>query len=256
MYSLLLLKSEFATSTVIRDSYPDVSPEITTSQDGADDEALEHTIGPESNPANGEYLPAQTVTNERQRVTDIACAGPKYRPLGSMSQLRAGHRSCSMRWMGMREETPCVGDNRWRHRYHKMKARRYRCRDACGCSQKSKGHHDAGTGIAAAGVRGMRPHLLRTPHSPSRRRCPWTPGACPPRSQCTLSRKMAMMHTSPPCTRCNSSVRRTPCACLQDRQWRTRAKESAASPATDECRYGYLRGRKRAREIDAGVALR
>ena len=38
------------------------------------------------------------------------------------------------------------------------------------------------TVIAAAGVRGMCPHLLRTPRSRSPRRCPWTPGACRPRS--------------------------------------------------------------------------
>ena len=148
-----------------------------------------------------------------KRVRDIAYVGPKYHPLGSMSMLRAGHRSCSMRWMGMWEETPCVGHNRWRHRYHKMKARRYRCRDACGCSQKSKGHHDGDTRIAAAGVRGMRPHLQRTPRSRFRRRCPWTPGACPPRSPRTLSPTMVMLHTSRPRTPRSPPPRRSPCAC-------------------------------------------
>ena len=48
MYSLLLPKSVFTTSMVMCASYPDVSPEITTSQEGADDEVLEHSIGAEA----------------------------------------------------------------------------------------------------------------------------------------------------------------------------------------------------------------
>ena len=58
MYSLLLLKSVFTTSMVMSASYPDVSPEITTSQEGADDEVLEHSIGAEADVVSEYKIPS------------------------------------------------------------------------------------------------------------------------------------------------------------------------------------------------------
>jgi len=59
IYSLLLLKSVFTTSIVIR--APDASPEKTTSQDGADVEVLVHTLVEDDDEDSPAESPAESI---------------------------------------------------------------------------------------------------------------------------------------------------------------------------------------------------
>ena len=120
---------------------------------------------------------------------------PLPRMLRHAHALRACPSACSVRWRAMpvqRQAPARLNRAGIGAQMHARVAKKWHRDAGTGTSEmdgdEEKWYRNRGTGAYATGLRDMHPHLQRTPRSRSPRRCPWTSGACRPRTAACPSR--------------------------------------------------------------------